>query len=377
MASFTSYSTKKGKRWKVRFYDTNHIQRTKRGFETKTAAQHWYAAYTVDFDRTGFNQNEKITYAEVYERYFIDDFKRSHAESTALKTIGYFNHYILPSLGSSPISKITPRTCQKAVNQWAERFKYVNKIGQYAAQIFGIAIKYHFIHENPMGPEMITYPRQRTTDSPKGYDGKTAQRFQAAFIDMYKEENPRAFTFIWLLLHTGLRKGEMLALRWQDINYENHYINVRNAATRNLQNRLVIGPTKNKSSKRKVPVDQETLQILKRWERIARAELSLNPRVQWKGQAQLLFTNSKGGIMTPSRPKKWLDNLTEKYQLPHITPHELRHTYGTLLLEANRPITEVAALMGHSSVETTMKNYIDIHSVTSSTAADSLADLLS
>ena len=81
--------------------------------------------------------------------------------------------------------------------------------------------------------------------------------------------------------------------------------------------------------------------------------------------------------MTPSRPKKWLDNLTEKYQLPHITPHELRHTYGTLLLEANRPITEVAALMGHSSVETTMKNYIDIHSVTSSTAADSLADLLS
>ncbi|WP_283578858.1 site-specific integrase [Limosilactobacillus ingluviei] len=376
MASFTSYSTKKGKRWRVDYYDTNHIKHTKRGFTTKSDAQHWHAQYIVDFERTGYNQNDKITYAKVYERYFIEDFKRSHRDSTSLKTMGYFKHYILPSFGNSPISKITSEMCQKAVYQWAERFKYVNKIGQYAAQIFKIAIKHHLIHENPMRPEMITYPRRKPTDPPKGYDSKTAQLFQAALIDMYKEEKPCAFTFIWLLLHTGLRKGEVLALQWQDINYENHYIRVRKGATRNLQNKLVVGSTKNESSKRKVPVDPETLQILKRWESIARAELSLNSRVQWQGQSQLLFTNPEGGVMNPSRPNKWINNLTQKYQLPHVTPHELRHTYGTLLIEINKPVTEVAALLGHSSVETTMKNYIDIHSATSSNAANDLADFL-
>lgn len=70
-----------------------------------------------------------------------------------------------------------------------------------------------------------------------------------------------------------------------------------------------------------------------------------------------------------------MHQLEKDHNLLYVTPHGLRHTYGTLLLEAETPITDVSKLLGHSNVATTMQVYIDLHSVTSHQAANTLAAL--
>lgn len=373
MAFYQKYQLKNGQiKWLVMYRDSLGKQHKKKGFRTKKEAQLYAANIKVERAR-GREVTHKLTYQEVYEQFFIVPYTASHEESTVVKVKQDFQNYILPSFGDKLIAKITTADCQKAVLEWSKHRKNVAKLGQYAAMIFREALAQRLTYDNPMAAGLIKYPRTQPNHRPKGFTKSEFQIFVKALQNEYQEQLPRAFTFLWLLAFTGCRKQEISALEWKDVNLDRGYIYIHQAVKRDLQNHLMIGKTKNRSSVRYIPIDNKTIAILKTWQHRQHLENAILGLPN--NHHQLLFTNNKGGFLTPSMPGKWLIQLEKAYDLPHVTPHGLRHTYGTLLLEAGTPITDVSKLLGHSSISTTMQVYIDLHPVTNHKAVNTLATL--
>jgi integrase len=155
---------------------------------------------------------------------------------------------------------------------------------------------------------------------------------------------------------TGLRLGELRALRWGDIDWMLRLVHVRRSYTDGSEHVPKSGRV------RSVPlVDQA-----------ARALDSLSRRERWTDDADLVFVNTVGGVIDQDALRKRFYKALERASLPRIRLHDLRHTFGTLAVQAF-PLTDVKAFMGHADIQTTM---IYVHHVPQHDAADRLSQLL-
>ena len=218
------------------------------------------------------------------------------------------------------------------------------------------------VHDNPF--KQIERPKVSTKRKIRSFTKDEFITFQKGLKEYYEATNYKAYAFLYVLSHTGLRKGELLALTWQNINFNDGMLHIKQAVTRDKDNQLVIGKTKNIYSNRHVPIGNETIKILKKWRLIQRHELQYFNVVSLKPN-QLVFTSQNGGILSPSKPGKWLRKIEENYDLPlYVTPHGLRHTYTSLLIENGRPVNEVATVLGHKDATITIQVYNDLHPIT-------------
>ena len=143
----------------------------------------------------------------------------------------------------------------------------------------------------------------------------------------------------WLLcaLRTGMRLGELLALQWGDIDWNNRFISVR----RNIVRGTLTTPKSHR--RRRVEVTPQLAEVLLAWRRVQRK--------RWlkKGEAmpEWVFPSLTGTPVEERNVRHVLKRVLEKAGLRHIRIHDLRHTYATLLLQAGAPITYVSAQLGH------------------------------
>ncbi len=155
---------------------------------------------------------------------------------------------------------------------------------------------------------------------------------------------------------TGLRLGELRALRWSDVDWLHRLVHVRRSFTRGHE-----GPPKS-GKVRSVPlVDQA-----------ARALDQLSRRERFTGEDDLVFVNPVGEAFEESAMRRRFYAALKGAELPHVRFHDLRHTFGTLAVQAF-PLTDVKAYMGHADIQTTM---IYVHHVPQNDAADKLSRLL-
>ncbi|MFZ5591215.1 MAG: site-specific integrase [Bacillota bacterium] len=158
--------------------------------------------------------------------------------------------------------------------------------------------------------------------------------------------------FFCLLAVTGMRLGEALGLQWNDVDWEKGTVTVQRSV--NVQKREVKPDTKTAGSRRTLPLDAETLNVLQQ----------LYTREK-KGKVQSLQRNTLvfHAENDPSRPLRekavrlTLARALAAAGLPHIRVHDLRHTAGSLLVAAGVPLPTVAEFLGHSSPATTAAVY--------------------
>jgi len=127
-----------------------------------------------------------------------------------------------------------------------------------------------------------------------------------------------------------MRQGELLALRWQDVDMENAVVSVRRSLTRS-SGRIVFGPPKTKKSRRSIRLTPQAVEALRsHLERQLRDMEILGDRYQDQG---LVFTTDTGGPINPSNLRqRSFASLLKRAGLPHMRFHDLRHTCATLLL---------------------------------------------
>ncbi|HJP89281.1 MAG TPA: tyrosine-type recombinase/integrase [Candidatus Limnocylindrales bacterium] len=180
---------------------------------------------------------------------------------------------------------------------------------------------------------------------------------------------------LWALAAaTGLRRGELLALRWDDVKDGN--LSVRRAVSRNADGGWSAGQTKTERSRRTLPLPATARHALDRQrKRQARAKIAMGSG--WQDREGRIFTDAAGRGLLPEYVSHVFGKARTRAGLPTATLHQLRHTAATLLLKEGVPIAVISSWLGHSGISVTMEHYAAIHPELQRNAADALDRALS
>jgi integrase len=192
-----------------------------------------------------------------------------------------------------------------------------------------------------------------------------------AFLDTVKGHRLEAFYSVALAL--GLRRGEALALRWEDVDLDKGTLIVRGALQR-VGGKLQLMETKTDRSRRTIRLPKIAVAALKA-HRVRQLEERLLAGTRWR-ETEMIFTSTIGTLLEPRNINRQFEGLVEKAGLPHIRFHDLRHTCATLLLVQGVPPRVVMDLLGHSKIGVTMDTYSHVLPELQSEAADRMDELL-
>ena len=197
---------------------------------------------------------------------------------------------------------------------------------------------------------------------PKGKDAKatdiwTFDQLQC-FARYVSAERDRAMWGIWMT--TGLRRGELCGLKWSKVNFETNELRIDWQRTLTMTGEIVEGEVKTKKANRVVTPPGSVMSGLKEW------QLAQPP-------SEYAFTSRYHHPYYPGSFEKRLKALARRAGLPEISPHDLRHTFGTRAVENGMEIKLLSTLMGHARVETTLNLYVHPNTDAAHLATEDLA----
>ena len=179
----------------------------------------------------------------------------------------------------------------------------------------------------------------------------------------------RQYPSFWLAANTGMRRGELLGLRWDAIDIQQRRLSV-NRAVVSVAARPQESGGKTRNSPRTIDLDIATLQVLAQWRQRQTDELGRSE------DAMQLHTKPDGNLIHPQTLSQAFERTVATTTLPPISLHDLRHTHATLLLKAGVPLKVVSERLGHSSPAFTMTTYQHVLPGMQADAADTFAALL-
>lgn len=201
------------------------------------------------------------------------------------------------------ISKITIPFCQRQVNHWYSYYKKYSNLMGLTSSILKYALSSRLIRSNPMDG-VIRPKRRKRVDEEKFVAPYYTKDELLDFIEITKSYPDPLYPIFRILAFTGLRKGELLGLRWKDIDFRNKTLSVKQTLATVENWRLEFQVPKTEKSLRTISLDDETLQVIKRWQ-LKQKELFL----------QFGIKALKKGINCYSLPKRtnpttWILSIT-------------------------------------------------------------------
>ncbi len=177
-----------------------------------------------------------------------------------------------------------------------------------------------------------------------------------------------------LALTTGMRRGEILALKWQDINFSQNMLQVRRIFTRRPGNRYIEAEPKTEKSRRSIMLAPLVVELLKQ-QRVRQLEAKLQAGEAWQERG-LVFCTSVGTPLNPSKVVERFKTLLKKAGLPEIRFHDLRHSAASILLSMGVHPKVVQELLGHNQIIMTMDIYSHVLPTMQKDAVNKLNDAL-
>lgn len=175
-----------------------------------------------------------------------------------------------------------------------------------------------------------------------------------------------------LAAHTGMRRGEVLGVRWRDLDFDAGLVSVRQALV-SVGYEMSISDVKTGSSRRTIDIDEEVVQVLRDWRKHRTEESDgADPAAD-----DLVFVKADGTSMHPDIFSQLFDRTVAKLDVPVISLHDLRHTHATLLLKAGVHVKVVSERLGHSNIAFTMNTYQHVLPGMQAEAAAMFSELLS
>ncbi|MDP1383003.1 tyrosine-type recombinase/integrase [Priestia megaterium] len=328
-------------------------QTTRRGFATKKEAENAAKELSTQLEN-GLNiVDNKMNLNQFLPKWLEMAAKRKVRETTFDNYQRAVNVRILPILGHVGLTDLNGPVCQKFFNHLVDEGlseRYIEYIYTVLNGALEKAIDWDLLLKNPL----------RKVDIPRGRRRKYVvwtKEELIRFLQFSKIENVHYSALFFVCGYTGLRRGEMLALKWQDINSEKGTLHVQ----RNLiyrEGNFSYGPLKTESSNRIIKLDDDTLRVLlQHKKRQSELKLLYGPRYS---QEDLIFCREDGQAIYPRTMTTIFNRAIKKAEVPKIRFHDLRHTHATLLLEAGVSLKEVQERLGHSSIKMTGDIYAHV-----------------
>ncbi|MGG0554841.1 tyrosine-type recombinase/integrase [Priestia aryabhattai] len=344
-------------------------QTTRRGFATKKEAENAAKELSTQLEN-GLNiVDNKMTLNQYLPKWLEMAAKRKVKVTTFVNYENVINNRILPVLGHLTLKDLNGSVCQKFFNLLIDQELsdgYIKSI----YKVFNIslekAIDWDLILKNPLRKVDIPKARKRNYTVWK-------RKELLYFLQVAKDESLDYFSLFFVCIYTGLRKGELLGLKWEDINFKDGTLHIQRNQVY-LKGTFTYGSLKTESSNRVIKVDDETLHILMQHKK-RQNELKLLYGSQYSNE-NLVFCRKNGKPMHPRALAVFFDSIIKKAEVSKIRFHDLRHTHATLLLEAGVSLKEVQERLGHSSIKMTGDIYAHVTDEMKSNASKKFSEYM-
>ena len=295
--------------------------------------------------------------AEAKLRELVTALDKGEYVSSTKETVGGFvsrwlgiaHRYLNPVLGPISLNALRPDHVQALYANMLRRGlspRTVVHTHRLLRECLSHAVKWRVLSQNVC--DAVDPPRPQRKQM-AALDTDEVDRFLAA-----AETNPYRDVF-FVLIYTGLRRSEVLALHWSDVDLDRCTLNVVAGLHRLPGQGLVLLPTKTSRSRRQVPITEEVVDVLHQ----VRGEQTLQ-RITlgsaWNDSG-FVFTKPDGGPLDPERVTKGFAKTAKEAGFNGIRLHDLRHSHASLMLKAGVGPKEISERLGHASISITMDVY--------------------
>ena len=298
----------------------------------------------------GVNIRPERQLVSAFLQSWLDDVVKLKNRPQTMRSYGWIiQSHLKPALGKLALDKLTPQHIQSFL---AERHASglspttVKHIRATLRAALSHAERQGSVHRN--AAKLVTIPRAVR------YEPTVLTPEQAGAFLKHLLGHPHEALYV-MALTMGLRRGELLALRWADLDFETGYLDVRNALHRVKGAGLQLSEPKSVKAKRKLRIPQVCLVSLAAW----RGRQAVQK--QWAGskwaEGDFLFTGGTGRPLHPDDVSRELPAILKAAGLPKARLHDLRHCCATLLLSMGVSAKMVQESLGHSSYQLTMDTY--------------------
>lgn len=352
-------------------------QKRVRGFKSRKEAEAALAGLIHEVEKGTYLEPEKATLGE-----YLEEWLKAHALSVSPRTLAnyalYVREHIIPAIGHIPLAKLRPLHIQRFVASLMtggrkDKRKLpalspttVRHVYTTLHKALADAVKWQLVPYNPASG--VTAPKRNRKECAV-LDKKDIPRLLEAFSGGVMEMP------VFLGITTGMRLGEILALRWEDVDLAGGKIHVRRSLSKNrLNNQLEFKEPKTTKSRRTVEIGPEVVARLKK-HKARQLEMRLAAGPRWKEHG-LVCCRGDGTPIDPSTASARFSKAAEKLRL-RLGFHDLRHTHATLLLQSNVNPKIISERLGHAAVSITLDLYSHILPGMQAPAVQAVEGLLS
>ncbi|MGB9866751.1 MAG: tyrosine-type recombinase/integrase [Bacillota bacterium] len=329
----------------------------------KADAEELLTQLLTELKQGTYVEPNKITVAE-WLNTWLHEYKRLELRPTTWESYEVIiRNHLVPAVGALLLQDLRPEHLQKLYNEKADAGLSAQTIHHIHKVIHGAlkqAVKNKLVRHNVS--EAVTLPRIKRREI------KTlTPEEQARFLEVLVAD--RLGPAFLLLLGTGMRRGELLGLRWQDVDLDEGTVCIRRELVWTKEGPVLQEP-KTEKSHRLVPLPVPVWEALRRHKARMEAEGNYGP-------SAFVFCTSNGNYIIPRNFNRKFYELCRKAGIEGVNLHALRHTFATRLLEQGENIKVVQELLGHSKISTTADIYSHVVMEVKRQAVSRLDNLLS
>ncbi len=308
--------------------------RKKKRSKTRKEADNWRYEQIKALSEGRTLPDDKITFDEFADKFLSDVAIHTMKPKTYQSYDSYLRLHIRPAFGRKKLNSITPAQIQRLYSQKLNEglsAKTVSHIHGYLRRVLNEAVKWELIYRNPC--QSVTPPKvQRKI--PKVWTIDQAQTFLGAVRDH------QYFGIYLIALTTGSRRGEILGMEWENIDWNKSTISIKKTVVE-LKGVATISTPKTAKSARKIVLPQVVIDHLK----------------TYPDKQGFIFQSKANTPVHPRNLLRHFYSVLDSVDVPRIRFHDLRHTAATILLQRDVHPKKVQELLGHSSITLTLDTY--------------------
>lgn len=337
--------------------------------ETDTEAEIALAEFITACKKGDYSDGDRMLlkdYAPMWEKDHVEEQLRKKTKSRYSdlieRVVEFLGKYELREVVKRPVllkqfyKELQKDGVRKDKKPGGLSLKTIREHHAVLSSMFASAVEWKLVKENPCS--RVKPPKEKRRDrrkKKKNYFTIDQAKLFLQALDKLPANQMKYKVAVFLAISTGFRRGEIMGLEWSDIDFKKNLVSVERTSLYTVEDGIFEDDTKTESSARAAYIPKTITSILKEYKAWWEAERE-KAGDKWT-ETNRLFIQWDGKPAHPDTISQWFPEFIRNNNLPYLTYHGLRHTYGSILLAMGMDLESVAALLGHENIQMLVQTY--------------------